>query len=211
VVRSGSLQGRRGRLPSKTKSLCSEHEPPSPPVPLMTALTRAYLDTLSSVPAADTAWKLESPSVPELLAELFDVSATWSARLPMFTTEMGAPQQTALLTSNFSALATLRVAYKSMESAMHDALIFESHVRGNVEVHIANVRLGARLRVEFTVGAMFANDADLCKFMQIDPLWQRWAHCTMQLAKHFKNRLEIDSCAFSCLLILALLQARGAA
>ena len=51
VVRTASLKGRRGRLPSKPKS---PHEaPPSPPISLMTALVRAHVDTSPDIPNLD--------------------------------------------------------------------------------------------------------------------------------------------------------------
>ncbi len=43
VVRTDSLKGRRGRLPSKPRS--PQDSPPSPPVSLITALVRAHVDT----------------------------------------------------------------------------------------------------------------------------------------------------------------------
>jgi len=43
VVRTDLLKGRRGRLPSKSKSM--QESPPSPPVSLITALVRAHVDT----------------------------------------------------------------------------------------------------------------------------------------------------------------------
>ncbi len=43
VVRTDSLKGRRGRLPSKPRS--PQETPPSPPVSLITALVRAHVDT----------------------------------------------------------------------------------------------------------------------------------------------------------------------
>ncbi len=43
VVRTDSLKGRRGRLPSKPRS--PQESPPSPPVSLITALVRAHVDT----------------------------------------------------------------------------------------------------------------------------------------------------------------------
>ncbi|GFU06523.1 hypothetical protein NPIL_112351, partial [Nephila pilipes] len=42
-VRTDSLKGRRGRLPSKPKS--PQESPPSPPVSTITALVRAHVDT----------------------------------------------------------------------------------------------------------------------------------------------------------------------
>lgn len=48
VVRFGSLQGRRGRLPSKVKSSTvssSQHDqPPSPPLPILTIIAKAFND-----------------------------------------------------------------------------------------------------------------------------------------------------------------------
>lgn len=41
VVRHGSLSGRRGRLSSKTRTKNSD-EPPSPPLPLLSLITRSY-------------------------------------------------------------------------------------------------------------------------------------------------------------------------
>ena len=43
VVRTDSLKGRRGRLPSKTQSL--QDSPPCQPVSLITGLVQAHLDT----------------------------------------------------------------------------------------------------------------------------------------------------------------------
>jgi len=52
VVRTDSLRGRRGRLPSKPRdsngtgnSRATGPSPPSPPVSLITALVRAHLDS----------------------------------------------------------------------------------------------------------------------------------------------------------------------
>lgn len=47
MVRYGSLSGRRGRLPSKTKLLHSD-DPPSPPLPLLTIINRAFADSRST-------------------------------------------------------------------------------------------------------------------------------------------------------------------
>lgn len=49
VVRTDSLKGRRGRLPSKPKSPlqqeASQPSPPSPPICMMNALVRALTDS----------------------------------------------------------------------------------------------------------------------------------------------------------------------
>lgn len=51
VVRTDSLKGRRGRLPSKPKS--PQESPPSPPVSLITALVRAHVDTTPDIANLD--------------------------------------------------------------------------------------------------------------------------------------------------------------
>ncbi|KAI6187982.1 hypothetical protein M3Y98_00304500 [Aphelenchoides besseyi] len=44
VVRYGTLQGRRGRLPSKVKSAAQADQPPSPPMAILTIIVKAYMD-----------------------------------------------------------------------------------------------------------------------------------------------------------------------
>ena len=51
VVRTDSLKGRRGRLPSKPKS--PQESPPSPPVSMITALVRAHVDTTPDISNLD--------------------------------------------------------------------------------------------------------------------------------------------------------------
>ncbi|XP_022245982.1 probable nuclear hormone receptor HR38 isoform X2 [Limulus polyphemus] len=51
VVRSDSLKGRRGRLPSKPN--IQQESPPSPPVSLITSLVRALVDTTPDVASLD--------------------------------------------------------------------------------------------------------------------------------------------------------------
>ena len=64
VVRTDSLKGRRGRLPSKPKCSMSSSVPSqmettghnSPPVSLMTALVRAHADTWPETANLDYSW-----------------------------------------------------------------------------------------------------------------------------------------------------------
>ena len=51
VVRTDSLKGRRGRLPSKPKS--PQDSPPSPPVNVVPALVRAHVDTSPDLSSLD--------------------------------------------------------------------------------------------------------------------------------------------------------------
>lgn len=66
MVRTDSLKGRRGRLPSKPKS--PQESPPSPPVSLITALVRAHVDTTPDLANLDYSQVLSAPPAPALPA-----------------------------------------------------------------------------------------------------------------------------------------------
>uniref|UniRef100_A0A914V696 Uncharacterized protein n=1 Tax=Plectus sambesii TaxID=2011161 RepID=A0A914V696_9BILA len=123
VVRYGSLQGRRGRLPSKTKCQQSD-EPPSPPVPLVTSLARAYTETR---PASEvTVNYLSSISGQQLVAMLdtaYVVLMRFVAKIPG-TQEMPAVDLRTLLNRNYFPLLALRLAFRSIDS--EDELTFEN-------------------------------------------------------------------------------------
>ncbi|CAG9865205.1 unnamed protein product [Phyllotreta striolata] len=67
VVRTDSLKGRRGRLPSKPKS--PQESPPSPPVSLITALVRAHVDTTPDLANLDYSQYLEPSPVEPIVSE----------------------------------------------------------------------------------------------------------------------------------------------
>jgi nuclear receptor subfamily 4 group A protein 2 len=77
VVRTDSLKGRRGRLPSKPK--CSQEASNSPPVSLITSLVRAHLDTSPEIANYDYSMVIvltrielnEIKKVPLLISFLF--------------------------------------------------------------------------------------------------------------------------------------------
>ena len=51
VVRTDSLKGRRGRLPTKPRS--NQESPPAPPVALITALVRAHVESTPKLESLD--------------------------------------------------------------------------------------------------------------------------------------------------------------
>ena len=51
VVRTDSLKGRRGRLPTKPRS--NQEAPPAPPVALITALVRAHVESTPKLESLD--------------------------------------------------------------------------------------------------------------------------------------------------------------
>lgn len=96
VVRTDSLKGRRGRLPSKPKS--PQESPPSPPISLITALVRAHLDTTPDKASLDySQYRQSRPGDPpmteaekiqqfyNLLTTSIDVIRNFADKIPGFT------------------------------------------------------------------------------------------------------------------------------
>lgn len=122
VVRTDSLKGRRGRLPSKPKS--PQESPPSPPVSTITALVRAHVDTTPDIANLDySIYKepsdQESPSNPvetvqqfyNLLTSSIDVIRQFAEKIPGFT-DLNRDDQELLFQSASLELFSLRLAYR---------------------------------------------------------------------------------------------------
>ncbi|XP_020792894.2 nuclear receptor subfamily 4 group A member 3 isoform X1 [Boleophthalmus pectinirostris] len=132
VVRTDSLKGRRGRLPSKPKSpLQTEASPPSPPLSLLSALLRAYshctprdLD-YSQFSAADPPSSSSDAEHIHLFYRLLTLSMEttrcWAERVPGFS-ELQREDQNLLIDSAFLELFVLRLAHRAMLS--EDKLVF---------------------------------------------------------------------------------------
>ncbi|XP_052814945.1 nuclear receptor subfamily 4 group A member 2-like isoform X2 [Mya arenaria] len=122
VVRTDSLKGRRGRLPSKPKS--PQEAPPSPPVSLITSLVRAHVDTCPDVPSLDySKYKVPSPedspmdevdrirTFYDLLLQSMDVLKAWADRIPGFS-DLLKEDQELLFQSATMEMFVLRIAYR---------------------------------------------------------------------------------------------------
>ncbi|XP_077543507.1 putative nuclear hormone receptor HR38 isoform X2 [Haemaphysalis longicornis] len=121
VVRTDSLKGRRGRLPSKPKS--PQESPPSPPVSLITALVRAHVDTSPDLANRDYSLCQEMPvdesrrtaaevqQFYNLLTSSVDVIKTFSEKIPGFN-ELEKSDQELLFQSASLELFALRLAYR---------------------------------------------------------------------------------------------------
>ncbi|XP_063055732.1 nuclear receptor subfamily 4 group A member 3 isoform X2 [Engraulis encrasicolus] len=121
VVRTDSLKGRRGRLPSKPKSpLQTDPSPPSPPISLVSALLRAYTHSMpreldfSQFSTVETVGLSEAQQVQlfyRLLTSSMEVTRAWADRIPGFP-ELNRDDQNTLVDSAFLELFVLRLAYR---------------------------------------------------------------------------------------------------
>ncbi|XP_046676260.1 probable nuclear hormone receptor HR38 isoform X1 [Homalodisca vitripennis] len=123
VVRTDSLKGRRGRLPSKPKS--PQESPPSPPVSLITALVRAHVDTSPDLSTLDySQYREPNPMEPpiteaekilqfyNLLTTSLDVIRHFAEKIPGFS-ELCREDQELLFQLASLELFVLRLAYRT--------------------------------------------------------------------------------------------------
>lgn len=179
VVRTDSLKGRRGRLPSKPKS--PQESPPSPPVSLITALVRAHVDTSPDLSTLDYNHyrepSLVEPSISEaekiqqfynLLTSSVDVIRHFAEKLPGFN-ELCREDQDLLFQSASLELFVLRLSY--------------------------------RARIDDTK-IVFCNGTVLHK-QQCQRSFGDWLNAILEFSKSL-HAMEIDISAFACLCALTL-------
>uniref|UniRef100_A0A8R1Y1E0 Nuclear receptor domain-containing protein n=1 Tax=Onchocerca volvulus TaxID=6282 RepID=A0A8R1Y1E0_ONCVO len=112
VVRYGSLSGRRGRLPSKTKVQHSD-DPPSPPLPLLTLINKAYVE--SKTIATPTLYNGSTEQLLSAMDEEFRFLLLFVEKIPN-STEISQNDITKLIERNFFALLALKLCYGWTES-----------------------------------------------------------------------------------------------
>ncbi|KAK5864220.1 hypothetical protein PBY51_001180 [Eleginops maclovinus] len=125
VVRTDSLKGRRGRLPSKPKVVVEAMPAAVSPVSLIAALVRAHIDSNPGIGKLDYSKYEETEVSPnpkvdaadvqqfyELLTSSMEVVRRWSQSIPGFS-EFCSEDRELLLESAFLELFILRLAYRS--------------------------------------------------------------------------------------------------
>ncbi|XP_054641741.1 probable nuclear hormone receptor HR38 [Dunckerocampus dactyliophorus] len=124
VVRRDSLKGRRGRLPSKPKTV-AEATSSTPNVNIITSLVRAHLDSNPTIGKLDYSKYQETvdnvsdkedagdiQQFYDLLSGSLEVIKTWAETIPGFS-DFCTEDQQLLLESAFVELFILRLAYRS--------------------------------------------------------------------------------------------------
>ncbi|XP_021937734.1 probable nuclear hormone receptor HR38 isoform X4 [Zootermopsis nevadensis] len=183
VVRTDSLKGRRGRLPSKPKS--PQESPPSPPVSLITALVRAHVDTTPDLANLDySQYREPTPNEPPM-SEAEKIQQFYS-----------------LLTTSVDVIRTFADKIPGFVELNRDdqELLFQS---ASLELFV--LRLAHRTRPDDTK-LTFCNGVVLDK-QQCQRSFGDWLHAILDFC-HSLHAMDIDISAFACLCALTLVTER---
>lgn len=179
VVRTDSLKGRRGRLPSKPKS--PQESPPSPPVSLITALVRAHVDTTPDHSSLDYSQYREPSLIEPNLSEAEKIQQFYN----LLTTSVDVIRHFAEKLPGFSELCR-----------EDQELLFQS---ASLELFV--LRLSYRARIDDTK-MVFCNGTVLHK-QQCQRSFGDWLNAILEFSKSL-HAMEIDISAFACLCALTL-------
>ncbi|XP_025200569.1 probable nuclear hormone receptor HR38 isoform X3 [Melanaphis sacchari] len=183
VVRTDSLKGRRGRLPSKPKS--PHGSPPSPPVSLITALVRAHVDTNPDFSSLDYSQYHEPKPFEPLITEAEKIQQFFG----LLTTSVEVIRHFAEKIPGFKTLC------KSDQD-----LLFQS---ASLELFV--LRLAYRTKYADTK-LIFCNGVVLDK-QQCHRSFGDWLQAILDFSQSLHS-LDIDISSFSCLCALTLITER---
>ncbi|XP_050061086.1 nuclear receptor subfamily 4 group A member 2-like isoform X2 [Aphis gossypii] len=183
VVRTDSLKGRRGRLPSKPKS--PHGSPPSPPVSLITALVRAHVDTNPDFSSLDYSQYNEPKPFEPLITEAEKIQQFFG----LLTTSVEVIRHFAEKIPGFKTLC------KSDQD-----LLFQS---ASLELFV--LRLAYRTKYADTK-LIFCNGVVLDK-QQCHRSFGDWLQAILDFSQSLHS-LDIDISSFSCLCALTLITER---
>lgn len=179
VVRTDSLKGRRGRLPSKPKS--PQESPPSPPISLITALVRAHVDTTPDLSSLDYNQYREPSLIEPNISEAEKIQQFYN----LLTTSVDVIKHFAEKLPGFQELCR-----------EDQELLFQS---ASLELFV--LRLSYRARIDDTK-MVFCNGTVLHK-QQCQRSFGDWLNAILEFSKNL-HAMEIDISAFACLCALTL-------
>lgn len=179
VVRTDSLKGRRGRLPSKPKS--PQESPPSPPVSMITALVRAHVDTTPDLASLDYRHYSEVGAIDPTFSEAEKIQQFYN----LLTTSVDVIKHFAEKLPGFGDLCP-----------EDQELLFQS---ASLELFV--LRLSYRARADDSK-MTFCNGVVLHK-SQCQRSFGDWLNAILDFSKSL-HALEIDISAFACLCALTL-------
>ncbi|CAG9767613.1 unnamed protein product [Ceutorhynchus assimilis] len=183
VVRTDSLKGRRGRLPSKPKS--PQESPPSPPVSLITALVRAHVDTTPDLANLDYSQYMEPTPIEPVISEAEKIQQFYS----LLTTSVDVVKSFAEKIPGF-----LDICLEDRELLFQSAYLELFVLRLSYRTHPNDTKL------------TFCNGVVL-DMQQCQRSFGDWLHGIMEFCSGLHS-MEIDISAFACLCALTLITER---
>ncbi|XP_076270232.1 hormone receptor-like in 38 isoform X2 [Rhynchophorus ferrugineus] len=183
VVRTDSLKGRRGRLPSKPKS--PQESPPSPPVSLITALVRAHVDTTPDLANLDYSQYLEPTPIEPVISEAEKIQQFYS----LLTTSVDVIKSFAEKIPGF-----LDICQEDREVLFQSAYLELFVLRLSYRTHPNDNKL------------TFCNGLVL-DIQQCQRSFGEWLHSILEFCSGLHS-MEIDISAFACLCALTLITGR---
>ncbi|XP_028037410.1 probable nuclear hormone receptor HR38 isoform X2 [Bombyx mandarina] len=183
VVRTDSLKGRRGRLPSKPK--CPQESPPSPPISLITALVRAHVDTSPDFANLDySQYREPSPLEPpmsdlEVIQQFYSLLTTSIDMIKLFAEKVP--------------------GYGDLCPEDREQLF------ASARLELFVLRLAYRTRLEDTK-LTFCNGLVLDK-RQCQRSFGDWLHAVLDFSNTLHS-MDIDISTFACLCALTLITDR---
>lgn len=179
VVRTDSLKGRRGRLPSKPK--CPQESPPSPPISLITALVRAHVDTSPDFANLDYSQYREPTPLEPPMSDLEVI------------------QQFYLLLT--TSIDMIKVFAEKVPGFGELCLEDREHLFASARLELFVLRLAYRTRPEDTK-LTFCNGLVLDK-RQCQRSFGDWLHAVLDFSNTLHS-MDIDISTFACLCALTL-------
>ncbi|XP_050309600.1 probable nuclear hormone receptor HR38 isoform X2 [Anthonomus grandis grandis] len=183
VVRTDSLKGRRGRLPSKPKS--PQESPPSPPVSLITALVRAHVDTTPDLANLDYSQYMEPTPIEPVISEAEKVQQFYA----LLTTSVDVIKSFADKIPGF-----LDICQEDRELLFQSAYLELFILRLCYRTHPNDTKL------------TFCNGVVL-DMQQCQRSFGEWLHGILEFCAGLHS-MEIDISAFACLCALTLITER---
>jgi len=189
VVRTDSLKGRRGRLPTKPRS--NQEAPPAPPVALITALVRAHMESTPKLESLDYSQYADLPE--EELDSKAGVVAGEAARISQFYS---------LLTSSIDVIYKFcdRIPGFNDLCKQDRELLFRSACLELFTLRLSHRTLPNSLKLTFCNGTVLHRN-------QVRSTFGDWLEGITELSKSLQA-IDIDASAYACLSALTLVNER---
>ncbi|XP_069814669.1 nuclear receptor subfamily 4 group A member 3 [Dendropsophus ebraccatus] len=230
VVRTDSLKGRRGRLPSKPKSPCqqelSQPNLPSSPVSMLDALVQAIVESTPreldySTYSADSEQATASTDTEHvqqfysLLTVSIEISKKWAQKLPGFS-ELSKDDQILLIETAFLELFVLRLSIRSNitadEFVFCNGVVLHRHqcLRGfgewldairNFALHLQSLNLDISTLACLSAVCLISERHGLKEPKKVNELHHSIISCLKEhLALEGQNKAQLDAAAILGLL-----------